>query len=127
MPTTKFKNIVYRLMLPFCAPSCGKNPVSSVTGQPLSAPETFVRLIRKHHVLGSAVLLSNGREQSLVFTHSDKPPHYPDPDTYFRVASITKIATAMLTMRLVTRGCLVLMNRLFLICRLIPYRMNLQG
>ena len=106
MPTTKFKNIVYRLMLPFCAPSCGKNPVSSVTGQPLSAPETFVRLIRKHHVLGSAVLLSNGREQSLVFTHSDKPPHYPDPDTYFRVASITKIATAMLTMRLVDQGLL---------------------
>ena len=93
-------------MLPFCAPSCGKNPVSSVTGQPLSAPETFVRLIRKHHVLGSAVLLSNGREQSLVFTHSDKPPHYPDPDTYFRVASITKIATAMLTMRLVDQGLL---------------------
>lgn len=106
MPTTKVKNTVYRLMLPFCAPSCGKNPVSSVTGHPLRSPDAFVRLIRKHHVLGSAVLLSNGHDQSLIFTHSDQPPHYPDPDTFFRVASITKIATAMLTMHLADLGLL---------------------
>ena len=106
MPTTKVKNTVYRLMLPFCAPSCGKNPVSSITGHLLGSQDAFVRLIRKHHVLGSAVLLSNGYDQSLIFTHSDKPPHYPDSDTFFRVASITKIATAMLTMHLADLGLL---------------------
>ena len=100
MPTTRFKNAVYRTMLPFYAPSCGKSPISSVSGHPLVMQDRFVRLIRKHHVLGSATLLSSGRDQSLVFTDSEKPAHHPGPDTYFRVASITKIATAVLVMRL---------------------------
>lgn len=108
MPTTRFKNTVYRAMLPFCAPSCSNSPISSVSGRPLVARDRFVRLIRKHHVLGSATLLSNGHDQSLIFTDSEKPTHHPGPDTYFRVASITKIATAVLIMHLSDRGLLSL-------------------
>ena len=108
MPTTRFKNAVYRAALPFLAPSCGKEHVSSVYGRPLATRGKFVRLIRKHHVLGSATLLSDGKDRSLIFTESENPPHYPVPDTFFRVASITKIATAVLTMHLIERGLLSL-------------------
>ena len=59
-------------------------------------------------MLGSATLLSNGHDQSLIFTDSEKPTHHPGPDTYFRVASITKIATAVLIMHLSDRGLLSL-------------------
>lgn len=106
MPTTRLKNAAYRAMLPFFAPSCGKRPVSSVTGHPLNTLNTFTRLIRKHHVLGSATLLYDGKDQSLILTDSENPPHHPDQETYFRVASITKIATAVLTMHLADRGML---------------------
>ena len=106
MPTTKLKNLAYRAMLPFCAPSCGKSPVSSVSGHPVGSLSAFTRLIRRHHVLGSATLLSDGKSQALILTDSEKPAHHPAPDTYFRVASITKIATAALIMRLADRGLL---------------------
>ena len=43
MPTTRFKNTVYRAMLPFCAPTCSNSPVSSVSGRPLVARDRFVR------------------------------------------------------------------------------------
>ena len=108
MPTTKFKNTLYRAALPFFAPSCGKDPVSSVCGHPLCTRDSFVRLIRKHHVLGSATLLSDGKDQTLIFTDSEKPAHHPEPDTFFRVASITKIATAALTMHLIDQDLLSL-------------------
>ena len=104
MPTTKLKNTLYRLMLPFGAPSCPKEPISSVSGRPLSREKEYVSLLRKHHVLGSALLLSGSGSRSLVFSRSVEPAHVPDAETYFRVASITKIATAALVMRLADRG-----------------------
>ena len=106
MPTTRFKNAVYRAVLPFMSPSCGKSPLSSVTGHPLNTQSVFLKLIRKHHVLGSATLLSDGSSRSLIYTDSEKPPHHPDTNTYFRVASITKIATAALIMRMIDKGLL---------------------
>jgi len=127
MPTTRFKNTVYRVMLPFCAPSCGKAPVSSVSGHLLNEQDRFVTLIRKHHVLGSATLLSDGHDQSLVFTDSEKPAHRPDPDTYFRVASITKIATAVLAMRLSDQGLLTLDEQISSFLRLDPLPDELSG
>ena len=100
MPTTRIKNAAYRCMLPLCAPSCGPRPVSSVTGRSLVYGKQFVRLLRRHHVLGSAVLLRSGADASLVCTSSVSPRHEAAPDTYFRVASITKTATAVLASRL---------------------------
>lgn len=126
MPTTRIKNAIYRASLPFCAPSCRKNPVSSVIGHPLTTYNMFVKLIRKHHVLGSATLLSDGKEQSTIFTVSDVPPHYPEPETFFRVASITKIATAILTLHLSERGLITLDEPVssFLPLHPIPYELS---
>ena len=127
MPTTRFKNAVYRAALHFLAPSCGNNPVSSVSGHHLSTLNEFVSLICKHHVLGSATLLCNGKDQSLILTESTDPAHHPEPDTYFRVASITKIATSVLTMHLVDQGMLTLDEPISTWLPLRPFPAELSG
>lgn len=106
MPTTVLKNILYRLALPFCAPGCGKSPVSDHSGHNLIYADAFVHLIRKHHVLGSATYLSAGNQSALILTSSQDPCHIPLPDTFFRVASITKTATSTLVMHLSDLGLL---------------------
>lgn len=101
MPTTRLKNAAYRLMLPFCAPSCSRHPVTYLSGHELVYRRDFEHLLRKHHVLGSAVLLNDGFRHSLICSSSQSPDHQAVPATYFRVASITKTATAVLAMKLV--------------------------
>ena len=100
MPTTKTKNMVYRLMLPLFAPRCGLHPITSVSGHPLRFYHTAEKIFRKYHVLGSATILSSGNEQSLILTSSSRPHHQSYATTFFRVASITKLATAVLTLHL---------------------------
>ena len=106
MPTTKLKNAVYRLALPFCAPNCPVHPVTSVSGRDLISLRGLESLLRKHHVLGSAVLLTSGEQHCLICTASDSPKHEAFPDTYFRVASITKAACSVLCGRLIDEGML---------------------
>ena len=100
MPTTKFKNTAYRLLIPFFSPSCEKQPISSLSGHELIYRRSFISMIRRHHVLGSAVLLKSGNQQTLICTSSSNPLHISSPGIYFRVASITKTATSILCMRL---------------------------
>jgi len=100
MPTTKCKNIIYRMMLPFFSPNCGHKPVDSVSGHCLVYAHQAEKLYRKHHVLGSATLLSADNNVSVILTSSSDPPHHANIDTFFRVASITKLATSVLTMHL---------------------------
>ena len=100
MPATKFKNSLYRLALPFLAPSCGSHPISSVSGHSLFSRKELSSILRRHHVMGSAVLISAGQNRSLICSCSDLPGHTAGEDTYFRVASITKIATSLLCMHL---------------------------
>ena len=87
MPTTKIKNTLYRIMLPLCAPYAGRNPISSETGHPLVHRGDFIRLIRRHHVLGSCTLLSAGGGSAAICTSVSTPPHHADENTFFRVAS----------------------------------------
>lgn len=100
MPTTKLKNTAYRLMLPLLAPSSGRHPVSSLSGHPIRYLHSFEYLIRRHHVLGSSVLLASDGITALICTSSADPRHLSAPDSFYRVASITKTATSLLTMRL---------------------------
>ena len=108
MPTTKLKNTVYRLLLPFCAPSCGSSPVTCICGHDLTRPELFSKLLRRHHVLGSVTLIESDGLSSLICTSSADPVHTAQPDTFFRVASVTKTATAALVMHLADQGFLSL-------------------
>ena len=106
MPATKAKNAIYRLALPFLSPSCAKHPVSSVSGHELICSRHLDRILHRHHVLGSAVLLSSGTDTSLICTSSLKPRHSAHPGTFFRVASITKTATAILCLHLAEKHIL---------------------
>ncbi len=108
MPTTVFKNTLYRALLPFAAPNCGSRPVSSVTGCELRDRRGLEKLLRRHHVLGSATLLSDGKRSVIACSSSENPSHTARPDTFFRVASITKTATALLVLRLVDEAILSL-------------------
>ena len=101
MPTTKLKNILYRTALPFFAPNCPKHPITSVSGREPVFSRDLESLHRRHHVLGSAVLLSSFGEHCLICTSSVNPEHKAYPETLFRVASITKTATAVLCGRLI--------------------------
>ena len=106
MPSTKIKNLLYRSALPFCAPSAGRSPLLPAQGHPLSDPDGLSRIIRRHHAAGSAVLISDGSSFSLVLEKPSPAGQAASPDTYFRVASITKMATALLSVILVHDGLL---------------------
>lgn len=100
MPTSRLKNTVYRFLLPFSKTDSGTDPVSGVYGHSLTHADAFRQLIRRHHVLGSSTLIESGNLSSVICTSSVYPPHAAQPDSFFRVASITKTATAVLTMHL---------------------------
>ena len=106
MPTTKLKNILYRSLLPVRAPSCPRHPFSSVSGHEVIRMKELEYLFRRHHILGGSLLLSTEKEKAILFASSDNPEHIARPGLFFRVASITKMATAVLCMRLVEEGLL---------------------
>ena len=106
MPTTKIKNIAYRMLLPFMAPTCVFHPISFLSGHELNNRRSFESLLRRHHVLGSCVLLTSDKQKALICTASASPKHEAFPETYFRVASITKMATAILSMKFCDAGIL---------------------
>ena len=106
MPTTKLKNTVYRLALPFCAPKCPRHPVTSVTGRDAVCLRGLESLLRRHHVMGSAVLLVSGSQHCLICSASENPKHEAFPETFFRVASVTKTAASVLCGRLFDEGTL---------------------
>ena len=106
MPSTKLKNMLYRSALPFCSPSPGRNPLLPETGHRVNDLHGLSRIIRRHHVLGGAFLISDGKDCSIVFERPFSSVPSPDADSYFRVASITKMATALLSLLLVHDGLL---------------------
>ena len=106
MPTTKIKNLLYRAALPVLSPAIPKNPVRRVTGHPLIMEKKLSSLIRRNHISGGALCLQSGQDTSMIFTqavHTDLPA---EDNTYFRVASITKMATALLCVTLMDQGIL---------------------
>ena len=106
MPSTKIKNILYRAALPFCAPSTGLHPMLKAEGHELVNPNGLSRIIRRHHVFGGAVLISDGDSQSLVLERSSSFRQEATAGTFYRVASITKMATSLLCLLLYHDGLL---------------------
>ena len=93
MPTSPMKNLVYRAALPFLAPR-GRDDVEA---SGLGTAQSYRRILRRHHVMGSSLLLVDGARQALAYVGCG-------PETLFRVASITKMATAMVVLRLCDEG-----------------------
>ncbi len=106
MPTTRFKNAVYRAALPLKAPRLPRRPSFSAEGHSLHSRSRVIHLLRRHHVLGSAGLVTSGEDQVLMLSSSDNPPHRAQRTTLFRVASITKMATALSVLSLSEKGLL---------------------
>ena len=106
MPTSKTKNILYRLALPFFAPSVSSAVMKSRQGYPLKDPDGLFSILVRNHVSGSAIHLQSGSLSASVFSGAVHTDFTPDEHTFFRVASITKMATALLSVRLMDKGIL---------------------
>ena len=106
MPTTKAKNLLYRIALPVMSPAAPADPVSAVHGHPLSDQKSFAAVLRRNHISGGAFFFRTGSGSASVFTRSFHTDLVPDEETFFRVASITKMATALLSVRLMDFGIL---------------------
>lgn len=106
MPTTKLRNLLYRAALPLTAPSPRGQMSQHSAGVPLHDLQGYNRIQCRHHVLGSALVLEHHGQTACVSTSTTKRPvHHAGEETYYRVASITKMATAIVTLMLVQEGC----------------------
>ena len=54
MPTSRGKNLLYRLSLPYLSPSVPADPVIFAEGRPLANRDSLVRIVRKNHITGGA-------------------------------------------------------------------------
>lgn len=106
MPTTSFRNLLYRAALPL-APSPRGRMTHDAHGHSIDL-RAYERILRKHHVLGSSLLLTDGGTYSSVHTSVSEPPHQSGSSTLFRVASITKMATALVILKLSEEGAFAL-------------------
>lgn len=108
MPSTPLKNLIYRMALPFGAPNPHKQMKHIETGKNLAHLPYYEHLLVKHRVLGASLLLADGKETAQVHTTVYSPRHVAKEDTLYRVASITKMATALVTLMCVDEGLFTL-------------------
>ena len=104
MPTTKTKNILYRLALPVLAPAVSSDPLAFSSGHRIHTVSELNHLIRKNHISGGAFFFQHGAKCAEAFSHAFHTEKIPDRNTYYRVASITKMATALVAVRLMDQG-----------------------
>ncbi len=108
MPSTPLKNFLYRAALPFGAPNPHKQMKHMEAGKPLAHLPYYEHLLVKHRVLGASLLLSDSKDTAQVHTTVFNPRHVANDDTMFRVASITKMATTLVTLMCVDEGLFTL-------------------
>jgi len=106
MPGTPLKNLIYRMALPFLAPSPRGKMTHQTEGLPLNDLKGYEKLLIRHHVMGATLLLKNGDKVRTV--HTSVPGHTAGPDAMYRVASITKMATALVALSMVEEGLFTL-------------------
>lgn len=105
MPTTPFKNLIYRLRLPFEAPRVVFTCDQGGNGD-LHCQNELIRILRNEHVLGASILLKNGDITESCAFPTENPDHPVFPGTMYRIASVTKMVTASAALVLVDRGLL---------------------
>ena len=104
MPSTPLKNLIYRIALPFGAPNPHKQMKHVEVGKSLAHLPHYEHLLVKHRVLGASLLLADQQHTAQVHTSVYNPRHIATEDTMYRVASITKMATALVTLMCVDEG-----------------------
>ena len=124
MPNTPLKNLVYRAALPWKAPSVKDRLTHIATGETIDL-STYDALLCKHHVHGASLLLKSGNHQAQVLSSLNDGIHIAAEDTYFRVASLTKMATSLVTLRMIENNVFSLDTP---IIQLLPAHLpNLEG
>lgn len=108
MPATSLKNMIYRLALPFSSVRLEKDPPFTAQGSHLYTGEACVRLLRRHHVQQAALLLKDSSHRVVLRCFTGECASLPLQDAYFRVASITKMATALAALSAAGEGLLSL-------------------
>lgn len=108
MPTTPAKNLLYRAALPILAPHSRGQMTHHISGHPLTTLPNYERILAKHHVFGASLLLQDGANCALCNTSTANPEHLAQENTRYRVASITKMATALVTLRCIDNGLFAL-------------------
>lgn len=105
MPGGRIKNLIYRSILPLRAPSPRGCMRHLQPGTDLCDLNGYERLLVRHHVLGASLLLRDDDRSRAVFTSLDGDyARQSDENTLFRVASITKMVTALAILRLCDAG-----------------------
>lgn len=108
MPTTELKNLLYHAALPLLSPSPRGQMTHTATGQPIKHLRGYEKLLCRHHVLGATLLLEDGSRRATLHTSVEKPAHHASDDAIYRVASITKMATALVTLACIADGLFTL-------------------
>ncbi len=103
MPVTPVRNMIYQTLLPVLAPSYRLLPLS-VQGHTLFYQKDFQSLLQRHHAMGGAVILSTPSQISLILSSIELSGHQAHPDTYFRLASLTKTACSICVLRCIEKG-----------------------
>lgn len=127
MPSSPFKNLLYHVLLPFLAPSPRGQMQHTFAGHGVLSLASYERILCRHHVLGASLLLSDGSNTASVFTSTANPAHHADNATYFRVASITKTATALTALRLIDQGLFTLDTPVVSLLPPVPHAGVLEG
>ena len=107
MPVGNRKNTLYNLALPLLGKRCQWKTVTreGVAARDLTRPLQSV--LKQNHVVGGCIqLIRNGRLAECYSAGNARltPRLAVTPDTYFRTASVAKMACALLVMRLQTLG-----------------------
>lgn len=109
MPTTRLKNIAYAAALPLFAPSPRWKTQYTCTGHAMTHLKEYQRILNHRHVLGSTLLLRRGDVAATIHASvGGSIAHFATDHTIYRVASITKIATALAILRLTEQGAFTL-------------------
>ncbi len=127
MPSTPLKNFLYRAALPFAAPNPHKQMKHIESGKALTHLPYYEHLLVKHRVLGASLLLSDGQHTAQVHTSTYSPRHIATEDTLFRVASITKMATVLVTLMWVDEGLFTLDSAIRTLLPDTPHSHVLEG
>lgn len=106
MPTTPMKNLLYRAALPVLAPSMRGQ--YSHQGDELHHFAEYERVLVRRHVAGASLLLKDGNRSAFINTSCRQPAHDAHHETIYRVASITKMATALVVLSACDDGLLTL-------------------
>ena len=107
MPIGTQKNLLYGLALPLVGRRCRWHTVAAHGDADPDVSAAITRALKRGHVVGACIQQMQNGAPTACYTAGDARLHPELPvtaDTYFRTASIAKMALSLLVMRLQTLG-----------------------